>query len=870
MATRTPPKKAVRTRQDPASLTASGERVDFADRNLTQRINRQRASWQKLAWNYRELIGELGSGIDYEANIISKVDYTIAQASDEGEPVVQTDDEYEVPEHVATAAREALDRLPFRNGYSFTGILSTCLRVSGEAWLHGRTSKGKERWQVLSSDEVVPVGNKLGIVDMPGVAPEPIDTNREALLRLWKPHPRWKRLSDSPLRRMLDTCEDIVLIGRELRAASRSRVAANGILIIPHEVSIVRKPDGRVEDFQTELEITLLAPIANEGDAGAVVPVVLRGPAEHIDKVKHIVLEREDSPQLIDKLEAALRRLREGMDMPPDANQSVKDMNHWSAWSVTTENWKNYLEPHCRLIVDSITEAYLRPSLMMSRGKGGWGLTEDEADLVRVWYSADNVTQNANRSEDAKAAHEAGEIGGDAYRKALGFSDGDKPSEEEYRRMVTWKAASQITPEVVQALLTQAFGPDLNGVGVTIPGHPPARPTAVRMDRPRIEAGGPNSGPNDSAGRTNGSPGTAPTRPTPATPTGMQGAASPQGVLDSVDLITGESLAEIDRALRDRLMVAADDAVLRALEKAGSRARSSLQQRNRELAAEDVCPRLGEERLGELGLREDSLLAKAFDALGGKFVRWTTQAATQAARLVSDMLHLPLTALAALTRTLTARIPAAWKGLESRLTARALDRLYGRTGDEQLGEVPDTIVSPGDIRAALAEIGGLPPGGVGGDGATIRPDEVLSGLALGRDIVEAIEQRADRVGFSWKYGITPRERQFEPHKRLNGRRFLGWDDAGLLTDASTAWVGTHFAPGDHPGCLCDYVPTWAITETIGTIAMEIEPESVGMGTDRLLAEMDDAAGRKGTYAQRNRDERDRILAVQRDWMERTI
>jgi hypothetical protein len=376
---------------------------------------------------------------------------------------------------------------------------------------------------------------------------------------------------------------------------------------------------------------------------------------------------------------------------------------------------------------------------------------------------------------------------------------------------------------------------------------------------------------------TSGTPGAQPAQPLPATrPVGVQGGGQAQKVLDSdgVRLIDGARLAEIDRALLDRLLVAADAEMQRALERAGARVRSALQARDRTLAgevkglaAENVCQLVGSLRVEELGISEDTLLGRAFERLSGKFTRWATQAVKDAAKAVGELLGLPLVTINSLVRTLTARIPTAWKGLESRLRVRAIDVLYGKTGD-QPGEAPDTLVPPGDIRAALAEIGGLPPGGVDEQGRTVRPGEVLGGVALGRDITTMVDEKADRLGFIWRYGITPRERQFEPHRRLNGHRFPSWDDAALIPDREFAWVGPHFAPGDHRGCLCDYVPVWAFLETLGTYVTEVERETIGMGTERLLAEQDDAAGRIGTQAQRTRDERDRILAVQREWMER--
>jgi hypothetical protein len=871
-----------RRTQPQVSLTASGERIDLSDRQLAQKVNRQRAPWQEMAWNYRELIGELGAGIEYEAGIMSKVHYTPAAVTDEDEPALAGSDLWEkLPERVRAATEDAMAALPFRNGYAFTGILSTCLRVAGEAWLHGETRNGRERWTVRSSDEVVAVSNGLGIVDMPGIQPRPVKPGGdEVLLRLWKPHPRWKQLSDSPLRRMLDTCEDIVLIGRELRAAARSRVAANGILLVPDGLSLVRKPDGSFDDLQSELEFTMLAPIANEGDAGAVVPVILKGPADQLEKVRHLILARETSEDLIEKLESALGRLREGMNMPPDANQSVKDMNHWSAWSVSQENWKNYLEPECRIIVDSFTEAYLRPVLMLPEAKGGGGLTEDEAELVQVWYDAGNVTENANRGTDARDLYDRGEVGGEYLRSALGAGKDDAPDDDEYERMLAWKAAQNMTPETSQALLQamlQAMG--VGGITTMLPG---AQPRTVPA-RGAIEVGPSKTPAAPSRTPTGGTSGTQPVSPTPVDGPPLQGAGHTQGVLDSVRhertrLITAERLAEIEQALRERLIVAADLEMLRALERAGTRVRGALQNRKayeqlagdtRGLAAENVCALVGSEQIGRLGIQEDTLLGQAFTRLAKKWTTWTTQAVQDVARTVADMLGLSLVDTSSLVRTLTGRIPTAWKGLEHRLRQRALDKLYGRGGDEARGEVPDSLVRPGDIRAALAEVGGLPPGGVSDQGAA-RPGEALGGLALGRDITGLIDSKTQRVGFTWKYGITPRGRQFEPHRRLNGERFTDWDDERLTPPSEAAWIGPRMAPGDHTGCLCDYVPTWAVTPTVGMIAMEIEPESVGMGAERLLAELDDQAGRVGTTSQRTRDERDRILAVQRDWMERTI
>jgi hypothetical protein len=842
-----------RRRKPRPALTASGERIDLLDRTLPERIRRQRGPWQGQAWNYRELIGELGGGIEAEANVISKVQFIIGQVTDEDEPLPVTSDESDLPDRIKTAALEALEALPFRNGYAFQGVMSVCLRVAGECWLHGRTRDGHEDWRVLSSDEVQPWNNGLGIIELPGMPAVEVGKD-EVLLRLWKPHPRWKQLADSPMRRLLDTCEDIVLIGREIRAASRSRIAANGVLLIPLGLSIVRKPDGSSDDFQSQLEAVMLAPIGNEGDAGAVVPVVLQGDPEDLEKVRHLTLQREDSEELIGKLQAALQRLREGMDMPPETGTGVGDMNHWSAWLMDSTRFKNYIEPQVRLMADSITEAYLRPSLMQPVASGGWGLTREEADQVQVWYDAGNVTENANRGTDAKDAYDRGELKGSVLRSSLGFNEDDAPDDEELRRMFAWKLGAD--PQTAARLLLTVLGPE-SGIQVVQPQTGP-----VTIDQPPAET-------TPSVG-----PGEAPPSPRPAAPPVGSRVASGAPV---VRVVTGEDLAEIERSLRERLAVACDMTLIRALERAGAKVRAAAQHTT--LAAElkgleplAVCPlvvaRAGDGALTELGLSEDSLLGVAFGALEEKFTRWTTDAIKATARSLASLLDLPLTAVSALAQTMTSRVGTAWKGLEENLRRRALRKLYGMAEDELRGEVPDTIVLPGEIRAALAEIGGLPPGGVHEDGSPARPGEVLGGLATGRDVMALAERAGDLLGMVWKYGVTPRGRQFEPHRKLDGEHLSGWDDERLVPAAEMSWVGPHFAPGDHLGCMCDYVPAWALPgarELAEEIAMDERPN---MRSVRLLAELDDAAGRR-TGAQSTRDERDRIVALQQDWLERT-
>jgi hypothetical protein len=836
---------------------ASGRVIDLHDRNVINTLSATKMAWQQLAWNYRDLIGELGAALRLKANIISKVQFVaaaVAEGEDEprrltGDPdkdVIKGEDgapdEPILAQHVIDAAIDCLSRLPFQNGYSFQGMISQSFDIPGECWLHGyEDDDGDEGWEVLSTSEVIAGTGGLSIMEVPGKAARPVNTDKESLIRLWVPHPQWKQLADSPMRLMLDQCEDVVLVGREIRAAARSRIAANGFLLVPNELSMSKRDDPEItpenDTFQADLTAGITAPIANEGDAGAIVPILIRGESEDLKEFRHVTIDRESSPELLAKQSAGLGRIASSINLPSEmmdtGSGGLGSVNHWTGWLVDATTFKNYIEPDCRLIADSITMSYFRRTLRLPITEGGYGLTKDEALSVTIWYDGGNVTENANRSKDADDAMDKGAISFTAYRAAKGFGEEDAPTEEDLQQMQMIKA----TPT-----------PDLSGqlaallLGVREP-KPAPTPTVIQGQSTRGPAQiGPGAGPGQIPD--------APVPTEPARPVRASAAPAPA-------IITGEVLAEIDKELRERIRQAGDDAVLRALEKAGSKIKAKVQGKP-ELAAlcngrdpAEVGALVGYDRLAELGLTEDLLLAAAFAALSASFAVWTAAAIKTAIKTVGGMIPLPLTKSSAMAQAMTARIPSAWKRFEGSLRKRALDKLYGRAGDEMRGEVPDTIVLPGDIREALAEIGG------GG-----------SGLATGGDILRTIDDVAEPLGFTWRYGITPRARAFEPHLKLAGKRFSGFDDEALEPPAGYEWVGKRMEPGDHNGCMCDYVMAWMLDEADEVASADVLQESGAMSAERMLADLDDAAGRTGTTAQRTRDQRDRIVTVQENWINR--
>ena len=434
-------------RESPSVLRASGMRIEPMSADRLRMVAGNRQPWQSLAWSYRDMIIELRYAFQFRARAISRVKFYIGEIiDDDDEPIpvsMRNDEDAEkrkrvtIPPALATRAEDELARLPL-SSYSFTGTWCENYDVAGDCWLHGFQDRwtGAERWQIRSVMDVDVAGSTMTVKDELG-QPRRVNLETEELYRLWVPHPAHPHLADSALNAGSDVLEDITLTGRELRAASRSRIMTNGILLVPESMTQMRMglddtetPTDRRDKFISELTATLLAPISNEGDAGAVVPAVLTGSRDDLEALRHLRLEREDSPTLLAKLDKAMGRMANGLDIPPEILTGMADVNHWTAWQIDNATFRHHLEPSIRLMADSLTEAFLYPAL----AKSGFG--PEDLKRVRIWYDAGQITENPNRRQDALDALDRILIGPAAGREALGFNDGDAPTPEEALQLI--------------------------------------------------------------------------------------------------------------------------------------------------------------------------------------------------------------------------------------------------------------------------------------------------------------------------------------------------------------------------------------------------------------------------------------------------
>lgn len=774
-----------RKRQRP--LTAAGARITRDDRAMLQNLQRKRQDWQGYAWGYRDAIGEIRGGIQMLAWAVSKVRWVAAQVNPDTDdltllPGAEAKD-LDVSPKLAKAAQEELGRLPLNSGYSFAGVIGENFKVAGECWLHGFEDPltRAEKWMIRSVDEIKPGGDgQLQLTEVPGATPRQLrlgtreDPGDEEVIRLWVPHPRWSQLPDSPMKALLDPAEDLLLASRELRSVSRSRVATNGILKVPDGLTLYRGDKTVTSDnadaFIEELTAALIAPLTDEGSAGSAAPAIVIGSPDDLAALDHLRLDREDSLKIVEKYQAALMRVLRGLDIPPEQVTGLSDVNHWGAWVVDVNTFKQFIEPLVRIIADSLTEGYLWPALI------AMGFAREEVVKIRVGWDAGKLTENPNRTKDANEAYGLGLIKGATARDAYGFGEEDAPDEEELRRMVAFKAG---VPADSAALVL--------GLQAMLRGQ--QGPVTIRGD---VERDAPQTLPGD----------TPPQTPDAATPN-TQPPALVAAITDpahgwTVHEELADELANITLQLHERVQVALEGALERGLERAGNRVRTAAhnvnQREKRDVYAltgkngPEVAAMVGADGVATLNLNERELFKDAFDGVAEKIRGWTRDAADAAAEVTLRVLGHQETpgAVERVSERISGMQARAWQKLRSRLVDVALDRLYRPGRQEDAGENITSYGLPGHVRDYIGDT-------VQGD-----PARGLSGADAIRD--EMGSQGAIFVGEQWRYGLTPPSRRFHPHHAMDRRLFSSLEDRRLAPPPEHTWLGARMHPGDHVGC----------------------------------------------------------------------
>ena len=770
-------------------LTAASAKIEFGDRSDREAMKRRPFDWQNEAWRYFDELPEINFAGTYVGNAMSRVRLIPAYQDIAGAPPVALDlDSEELPDDAdLTAAALATQNIArLSSGTGGTGDLmrgfGMNLFLPGEAVLVGRQTSDGEEWRVYSTEEIRPGSSGEWRVRTDPTASGSDDAG-EALspdtfaLHVWRRHPRWSDLPQSPMRGVLELCDELQILTRMIRGAALSSLNA-GIMFIPKGMlrrnATAGDTDGKSTDkdqFLDDLIEYLTTPIKDPRSAAAVAPNVIAADKDDIEAVRRESFDRPVDEAAAEQRGELVRRIATGLDLPPEILTGKADVNHWTAWSITEDAFRSHIEPLAILVCQALTTGFLWPSLRIGN--------VPNPERYVVWYDASDLVVRPNEAENARMGHDSFVLSDDTYRRALGYGPDDAPDDEEIVERVRIQQALK-----GPSALPPARGPDDDEV-------------------PERVAPAPSGGPPE----------------LPAAPEEDEGPAMAVVTAAVAADTVAVRLAEIDRSLRLRVQQAADEATRSALARAGARLRTLATRRKDALAQQivattdnaAVAEALGPTVVAALVDDDDpalSLLAGAFDSLEGRWHKWVRRAMNEIRTEIeraADAAHAGLYAAADLPPEwedeFAADTSAGWNVLVEGLSEGASALLFNVSPAVPAGGEfdADTLVPPGTVRSAIVRAGG-------GSSATLT---ISTGLSTGKTAHDLMGRNGMKVGrYVWLYGDPmTRQKPFEPHRQLDGVLFDSLHDP-RLANTGGVWPGvSYFQPGDHTYCQCDFGPS---------------------------------------------------------------
>jgi len=451
----------------PRAATASAQVIDLRARSGPAASMSRNKAWQEAAWGYYDQVGELKFAFNLISQVVSRALIYPAVIEDTSEVPIevkafldevkeavakseaastepQTEDTETAPAGgnlslAAEKADSALRSLTLGGQAEMLRLFALNLSIPGECYLVHDGNK----YLVASISELTP-GTP------PTLRHSNVNTTADQLgkklekdayvARIWRSHPRWSAEADSSMLGVLDQVEKVVLFDQVMRTISRSRLGA-GIIFIPSGLS----PVGEKSLEEALIEVTT-QPVEDESVASTVTPLLLTGPPELGEKIKRIDLSRQIDEQMTKLSDMAIDRVLAGLDIPKNIVAGMQETRYSNALVIDDSLYKAHIEPLILMICDALTQAYLRPALRRA------GVSEEIVNKFVVWYNPSAIVTRPDRSQAANEGFDRYLLSGEAWRRARGYSDLDKPSEDELIMRLALEKA-QIPPDMASVLL---------------------------------------------------------------------------------------------------------------------------------------------------------------------------------------------------------------------------------------------------------------------------------------------------------------------------------------------------------------------------------------------------------------------------------
>jgi hypothetical protein len=470
------------------TLTASARVIQAAQGSSTDRLF-QYESWQAEAWAMFDSLGEFQYAVgNWLANAMSRVRLTAAEqvpGGDEPEPITEGP--------AATLIEQLGGGIAGRA--AIMKSLAVQVSVPGEGWLVAqradlRIPLDQADWSVKSTEEIRPARGatgayevRIGDNDWQPLGPESLP------VRIWDPHPRWSWKANSAARAAIPVMRRIELLDRRIIATLVSRLAMNGLLLIPQEYTI--NTPAAYQDAADPF-VAMLIDIAGKnirepGAATASIPIPIKFAGDGIEKWKHLTFGDGVDKDLIEEREKELGRLATDLNLPAEVLKGLGTVNHWGSWQIEESGIKLHIAPVAETITGGLTVGYLQPMLKAA----GADLVGPNGGKIIVWYDPSELTARPDKSEKVLQAFDRVEASGAALRRESGLDESDKPTAEEKREQLL----VQLVAAGSEAAYTALTGEPLTPTGQPSAGPQSPVPGAAAPRGPGATGGSPSPAP---------------------------------------------------------------------------------------------------------------------------------------------------------------------------------------------------------------------------------------------------------------------------------------------------------------------------------------------------------------------------------------
>jgi hypothetical protein len=459
-------------------------------------------------WGHHDNIGEVHYAVSRSARIAGYAEIGIAEVREDGstgDPITTGAE--------AKATAELYSRFGGTRG--LVERFYALQKIPADAYLIRTRENGPgspvDGFHFMSSDEIEPEDSTMlrtGSAERPfkwitlpsGRAEDRLSIEvppGDFLGRVWQPSHRWIEAADSPLMALTTECEVLRRLTANMKARITSRFALNGVFAIPSEIkeaysAHLPNKGGVQTDLLSYLIMAASMSMSDWESAQSSMPIFLRGPGEHLERIKHIVLDSSIAETDLKLRVELIGRILFGMDSQKGAVEGSSEQNHWGAWNESDEEKRIAVQPDLENLCWSLDRLAL-PKLLRDEN-----MAEDKIARRRFVFHLDKASVRTNAQEDVRQAATLLVANAEAIARVTGLEKHEILSGDELIRAVgrelknaylaTWGTKQHKDIDWTLAMGKTAPGPagdsrdgDVrSGPGVGDPGSPNGQKRSTR------------------------------------------------------------------------------------------------------------------------------------------------------------------------------------------------------------------------------------------------------------------------------------------------------------------------------------------------------------------------------------------------------